>query len=143
MTPEERFWNKVDKSGECWLWTASVVAGPRGGYGQFRSGGQGSKMVKAHVWAYEHLVGPVPGGLRLDHLCRNRACVRPEHLDAVTNAVNVKRGKDSKTHCVNGHTWVPANIREWRGVRTCRECYVAQYRRANARRRDQATSTSN
>lgn len=138
-SPADRFWVKVDKSGDCWLWTASVISGPRGGYGQFRSGGQGSKMVKAHVWAYEQIVGPVPTGKRLDHTCRNRRCVRPDHLEPVTNRENVKRGlaSDLKTHCVNGHPYTPDNIRivKHRGVRTCQTCYVAAYRRAKAKRR--------
>lgn len=138
MNVADRFWAKVDQSGDCWLWTASVVAGPRGGYGQFRSGGQGSKMVKAHVWAYEHLIGPIPVEKRLDHLCRERRCVRPDHLEPVTNQENVRRGLASefKTECANGHPYTPENTQviKHRGVRVCRICYVDRYTRANAAR---------
>lgn len=137
MTPAERFWSKVDKSGECWLWTASVISGPRGGYGQFRSGGQGSKMVKSHVWAYEQVVGLVPEGSVLDHLCRNRRCVNPDHLDPVTVRENVRRGAGAalKTECKNGHPYTADNVRVLsNGWRTCRLCYIAEYQRSNAKR---------
>jgi hypothetical protein len=77
---EQRFWSKVDKSSDCWLWTASVNGS---GYGQFAVGSRsdGTKHpARAHVYAYEMLVGPVPAGFELDHLCRVRSCVNPAHL---------------------------------------------------------------
>lgn len=73
----DRFWEKVDKSGECWLWTAYTT---KKGYGQTHIGG---KTKYAHRVAYELSVGPIPDGKELDHLCRNRACVNPDHLDPV------------------------------------------------------------
>ncbi len=84
--PGERFWAKVDRSGECWLWTGNVY---RDGYGQFYVE---RRQVRAHRWAYESEVGPIPEGLVLDHLCRVRLCVRPSHLEPVTNRENLLRG---------------------------------------------------
>lgn len=86
---EERFWEKVDTSAGplgCWPWTAS---GSRDGYGQFSADGRG---VRAHRFAYELLVGPIPEGLQLDHLCRNPGCVNPAHLEPVTGWENTMRG---------------------------------------------------
>lgn len=81
-----RFWSKVDKRpGGCWLWTGTML---RSGYGQFRLG---LGHVRAHRFAYELLVGPIPEGLTLDHLCRVTACVNPLHLEPVTLSENVKR----------------------------------------------------
>ena len=80
-TPEERFWAKVDKTDDCWLWTANRT---NAGYGHFWLD---RRMVLAHRFAYELLIGPIPDGLTLDHLCRVRACVNPAHLEAVTNRV--------------------------------------------------------
>ncbi len=95
MTDKEldRFWAKVDKTGECWLWTAGCF---KRGYGSFRLNG---KMERAHSLSFRLARGDVPKGLVLDHLCRNKRCVRPEHLDPVTQLVNVRRG------LVKGQEW--------------------------------------
>lgn len=117
MTVEERFWSKVDKSGECWEWTAGKYAW---GYGQFSVG---YKKIRAHRWAYEHLVGPIPEGLVIDHLCRNPPCVNPAHLEPVTGAENTRRGGNAlKTHCPRGHEYDEANTRYCHGSRFCRAC---------------------
>lgn len=84
-TVEERWWEKVAITEGCWLWTASLDGN---GYGRFHDG---ERDTKAHRSGYEMLVGPVPDGLELDHLCRVRACVRPDHLEPVTHAENVRR----------------------------------------------------
>lgn len=129
-TVEARFWVKVDKTSDCWVWTGAVNSR---GYGSF--GLQGS-MRQAHRVAYELLVGPIPAGLVLDHLCRNRLCVRPEHLEVVTNRENVLRGVGAcatnarKTRCVKGHPLVGENLSiEKGGGRRCVTC-----RREKARR---------
>lgn len=79
------FWAKVRKTGWCWLWLGSRYHR----YGYFQAAGQ---RMAAHRYAYELVVGPVPSGLELDHLCGNRYCVNPAHLEAVTHQVNVARG---------------------------------------------------
>lgn len=128
----ERFWAKVDRVGGCWLWTAAKNGD---GYGNFWLGRpQGS--VGAHRFAYELLVGPIPEGLSLDHLCRVRNCVRPDHLEPVTNRENTIRGLapaisrqrgEKRTHCINGHEITPESVRYARSsggglIRHCREC---------------------
>lgn len=88
----ERFWSKVERTTAegCWLWRGQLNAW---GYGHFRRTlGPGlGRTVKAHRLAYELSVGPIPEGLTLDHLCGQRACVRPDHLEPVTNAENLRR----------------------------------------------------
>jgi predicted DNA-binding transcriptional regulator AlpA len=85
-TVEERFWEKVEPTGFCWEWTAFK---DRKGYGRFRVD---DRTMQAHRVAYELLVGPIPEGLHLDHLCRNTSCVNPDHLEPVDLAENVRRG---------------------------------------------------
>ena len=99
--PAERFWEKVDLNGPvpsdpwiplsmgCWLWVASL---DRGGYGQFRvSTSPFDGPVRAHRFAYEQLVGPIPSDREIDHLCRVRHCVNPDHLEPVTHQANMIR----------------------------------------------------
>lgn len=129
---EERFWSRVDKSDGCWLWT-----GPKNGYGYgafyYRRLGYG-----AHRIAYELMREPIPDGLVIDHLCRNRACVRPDHLEVVTHAVNLMRGQGitalraSSKSCPSGHPYEGDNlVIDSRGYRHCRSCQ----RLADARNR--------
>ena len=110
LSPEIRFWPKVvEQADGCWLWAASKNLD---GYGRFLLNG---KIVLAHRYAYELLVGPIPDGLQLDHLCRVRHCVYPPHLEPVTSRENILRGegitaKESrKTHCAHGHAFDEAN----------------------------------
>lgn len=89
-TVAQRFWSKVRKTETCWLWTACRHPF---GYGGFIVNGH---KVRAHRWAYEDAYGPIPEGLELDHLCRNRACVRPEHLEVVTPLTNTQRANAAR-----------------------------------------------
>lgn len=130
MTPEERFWAKIDMTDSCWLWTGAL----NDGYGRFHI--DSSTRVFAHRYAYELKVGPIPEGLTLDHLCRVRHCVNPDHLDPVTHAENVRRSpiqvtaiNARKTHCPHGHQYSGRDRRGWRVCHTCR-AFQARQRRA-------------
>jgi hypothetical protein len=122
---EKRFWSKVviSPDTECLEWSA---ARNEHGYGIIGIGGRSGRNFKAHRVAYELLVGPIPEGLVLDHLCRNPPCVRPSHLEPVTHKVNVRRGKASyvdNTHCKHGHLRTPENTYVCpRGWPECKEC---------------------
>lgn len=89
-TLAERFWPKVDASGDCWEWTGA--RNPEG-YGRIGAGRRGSATLHAHRVAWELLVGPVPAHLELDHLCRNPRCVNPDHLEPVSRTENIRRGQ--------------------------------------------------
>lgn len=122
MTPQERFWRRVTKTETCWLWSGVLS----NGYGKVRIN---YVLQYAHRVAYTWLVGPIPEGMTLDHGCRVRNCVNPEHLDPATNADNVLRGEGlaaqnkRKTHCVRGHRFTAENtyVRP-NGGRNCRAC---------------------
>ena len=113
----------------CWLWIGHVDE--KLGYGRFVV--EGRRRV-AHLVSYEALVGPVPAGLQLDHLCRVRSCVNPAHLEPVTQAVNIFRGEgisainSRKTHCARGHAFSSENTVLKRGgkQRCCRTCRDAR-----------------
>lgn len=116
---------RVAKSDGCWDWQGEIDAN---GYGRYR-GVSGVAYVYAHRLAYVLWNGPIPSGLHIDHLCRNRRCVNPKHLQAVTFVENVRRGGNAaatnraKTHCSQGHAFTPANTAYRKnGTRRCREC---------------------
>jgi hypothetical protein len=133
---EDRFWSKVDAQGPCWEWTGARSSS---GYGQIWV--KPAKVV-AHRFAYEQLVGPIPVGLQLDHLCRNRACVNPDHLQPVTQQINILRGSSVaaanhvKTHCPQGHEYTPENtyIHPKNNGRICRACARARTQSARQRK---------
>lgn len=126
----ERFWAKVDQHGpgDCWEWLASRQ---NQGYGQFGRGGRAGGMTLAHRMAYELAVGPIPAGLVIDHLCRNRTCCNPAHLEAVRQRINVYRGigNATKTHCKHGHEFDLLNTYYERGARRCLSCRRERDRR--------------
>jgi len=132
--PTERFWAAAGSPGpDCWLWSAARTGA---GYGVLAVAG---KMLLAHRFAYELLVGPIPEGLQIDHLCRNRGCVNPAHLEPVTCQVNLLRGINrnrDKTHCWRGHEFTAANTRLTRNGRTCKACDTLTQRERRHRKRD-------
>lgn len=135
-------WKKiaVDESG-CWVWQGLLSSS---GYGLMSVGG---RRTQAHRWTYENIGGhQIPDGLVMDHLCRNRACVNPDHLEPVTNRTNLARGVSftginlRKTHCPQGHEYTPENTYVARGrfpdssgMRKCRTCGTEQKRAQRAR----------
>lgn len=125
MNLDDRFWSKVDLDTEgCWRWVACLNAA---GYGLFRHEGR-SRL--AHRLAWAEVNGEAPAGTVLDHLCRNRYCIRPDHLEAVTRAENNRRGwrdRTPKPYCVNGHEYTPENTYiQTTGMRQCLTCKRAQ-----------------
>jgi hypothetical protein len=121
-TPAERAWAKIEQTDTCWNWTGYV--GSRDGYAQIWIG-PGTRKAQAHRFVYELLVGPIPEGMQLDHLCRVRHCVNPEHLEPVTQQENVRRGMKGRmvTHCLQGHPYDDANTYiKSNGCRYCRAC---------------------
>jgi hypothetical protein len=135
-SPVERFEAYTERVGACRLWTGRLN---RSGYGVTTVSG---RSVLAHRWSYEHFVGPIPEGVEPDHLCRNRACVEPIHLELVTHRENVLRGKSvfaehaRKTHCSQGHEFTPENTyRRGANGRGCRECNRIRCQASHQRRK--------
>jgi len=122
----------VDERG-CWVWQGALN---NKDYGQVSIGG---KVRSTHRVAYELLVGPIPDGLHLDHLCRNRPCCNPAHLEPVTNKVNSERSERSgRTHCIRGHLLSGDNLviklrPNGLTIRNCRTCANALRRVSNRR----------
>ncbi len=108
----------------CWLWNSARKAS---GHGQVHLGG---KTRAAHRVVYELLVGPVPRGLELDHLCRTPECVNPDHLEPVTHAENMGRGRLGKLYlvCKYGHAMTEENTYRFKAQRRCRACLLARQR---------------
>ena len=119
----------------CRVWPGKVN---RDGYG--REWWQG-RWHMAHRRAYERAFGPIPAGLEIDHLCRNKVCINADHLEAVTRAENMHRqpriaARMAQTHCLHGHEYTPENTRmDARGCRSCRACHNARERARKAARR--------
>mgnify|MGYP001593694735 FL=1 len=142
---EVRFWGKVDthgplpesrqELGPCWVWTAAVDSK---GYGRFQLNRQNRI---AHRVAFELRVGPIPSDLELDHLCRTRNCVNPEHMEAVTHLVNMHRGVAPTialhlaNRCRNGHPLTEGNVLRAGKYRCCKTCRQVARRVYAARKR--------
>lgn len=124
-------WYAVEPNTGCWLWLGSPS---KNGYGRFSLG---DKVFYAHRVSYQQFKGPIPQGLQLDHLCRQRCCVNPDHLEPVTVQENVARGvsaltpSDRRGSCRNGHPYDPSDVITKRGMRECGACVRA----AKARRK--------
>lgn len=124
----DSFYADVSKSGPtwngapCWEWTGAIAAN---GYARKTIRG---RSQSAHKISWQLANGPVPKGLCIDHLCRNRRCVNPAHLEAVSQGENLKRGdtqaakNSTKTHCLRGHEFTPENTYLHDGKRNCKAC---------------------
>ena len=137
-TPEERFWAKVNKDAPngCWQWTGALDGH---GYGSFHL--HRATRYAYHV-AYEWARGPRPAGADLDHLCRTRACVTPDHLEPVSRNENLHRSpltqtsiNAAKTECIHGHAYTPDNTLIDNGFRRCKTCHYARNAARRARKR--------
>lgn len=122
----DRFLSRfVEDATGCWTWLGSL---DRYGYGGFWVKEDGGWVKhKAHRVSYWLFVGPIPDGLQIDHLCRNRRCVNPAHLEPVTQQENARRSEQAtRTSCSAGHPYTPANTayrsRNGRPARVCRAC---------------------
>ncbi len=135
--PEDRFFRLVDfRPGGCWLWKGYLHLG----YGRFNDG---QRIVRAHRWAYENLVGQIPDAMQVDHLCRCRACVNPDHMELVTQKENIMRGISpasrqyaTRTHCLHGHLLDGVYHRGNQRVRYCKTCNRENARRQRRRLRE-------
>lgn len=108
---------RVNETTGCWEWERAKVQG----YGYYRPP-DGPVNVRAHRYMYELLVGPIPEGLTLDHLCRVRSCVNPAHLEPVTSGENTRRATAIQTHCLRGHPLSGDNLYVRANRRHCRAC---------------------
>ena len=136
----ERMWPRVDKEGHdgCWIWTGATTRGKR--YGVIgKPGGNRAGNILTHIAAYQEFVGPVPDGYQVDHLCRVTLCCNPDHLEAVSQAENLRRQQAAITHCVRGHEFTPENTYQPPGTnkRQCRECILIRTATAAEKRREQ------
>jgi hypothetical protein len=129
----DRLLPKLRREGDCLVFTGCIE---KSGYGRIS---ENYRSVLAHRVSYEAAKGPVPDGLQLDHLCRNRACCNPDHLEPVTRSENAKRGLTgnhmkallAETHCKRGHEFTPENTyRQSNGARECRACKRASRQRS-------------
>lgn len=131
----EKFWARVDTSGNCWEWLGTKTSA---GYGNCYIP-EGQTTGVAHRVAYALLIGVPADDMQLDHLCRNRACVNPDHLEPVTAQENVLRSASppsqfaKRDRCAEGHPFV---IRKYNGKRFCRECSLNRQRERRALRKE-------
>lgn len=116
-TVRERFWEKVDKSGDCWIWRGGDT--PKG-YGTFKQRGQDGDRghIASHRFAYEDVVGPIPDGMYLDHKCHNRKCVNPSHLRPATHKQNAENLSGLRVDNTSGYRGVSFHrgTRKWRAA---------------------------
>lgn len=141
MFRTDLLWQRIDRQGDndCWLWTGNRT---HDGYGLFTWKIDGKSVGRGpHRLIYQQLAGPIPDGLTLDHLCRNRLCCNPKHLEPCGRGENARRGdtgqwKRDKTHCPKGHPYEGRNLMVTkRGHRQCRQCSYANNARGRVRRK--------
>jgi len=130
----ERFFKNISlptSPDGCWEWTGTKVDQ---GYGHHFCGIETRKTARVHRIAYEVWKGQIPEGLTIDHLCYNRACVNPLHLEPVTRGDNVRRAKARVTHCPRGHEYTLDNIKKTKRTNNERSCLTCHRERERAKR---------
>lgn len=138
----EKFIERITVTG-CWIWMGTV---DREGYGRVRDG---RRLLRAHRVMYESLRGEIPAGLVPDHLCRVTSCVNPDHIEPVTQQVNILRGEGlaarnaAKTACPKGHLLDRISMNNGRAERTCGECRRSHWRARDARRKQKRLEVRN
>ena len=139
-----RFFEKVRFTDCCWEWSAFVNPDRYGVFGIGSRTDGTRRTIGAHRWSYQFFTGPIPQGLEVDHLCRNRKCVHPDHLRLLTPEMNKRLGdfrgngarQKAKTHCPYGHAYTPENTAVGhRGDRKCRACDRERARERRAAKR--------
>lgn len=125
-----RIFEQLDMSTECWLWDGYT---DRDGYGQVSVGSRTDGTYhrpRLHRWVYEYIVGPIPKGLQIDHLCNVRHCANPAHLEPVTLEVNQgrkRKRREPEVFCMSGRHLMEIHAKEYpSGKRSCRTCALEQ-----------------
>ena len=134
----DKFFNRIvvsENDVECWEWVGTKNSQ---GYGQHYCGIESNKFGRAHRLAYEHWVGPIEEGMTVDHLCYNKSCVNPKHLEVVTRGENARRAHLRITHCPQGHEYTPNNIKATKRLNNERACLTCHRDRESARRAQKA-----
>lgn len=132
-----KVFNKIEKTVTCWNWTGEL----RAGYGRYYLG---NKRLSAHRYVYEMVNGKIPEGLQIDHLCHNKACVNPSHLEPVSASENIRRAHQYKAivypYCSKGHLYDEKNLYVYKNrqgvvIRNCRKCRVVSQIKYEKRKR--------
>lgn len=132
------FVDRVTVTDDCWTWTGVIDPS---GYGRYSVPGlrsSASRTQGAHRFGYTQMVGPVPEGMELDHLCRTKSCVRPDHMEPVSPAENLRRQGLAVTHCIHGHEYTPENTGMRPAGRYCKTCHRDRERARYQRSRREA-----
>lgn len=141
----KRFRDKfiINKDTDCWEWKAEIT---HDGYGRYC---YKYRRYMSHRFSYEIMIGPIPEGLQIDHLCRNRSCCNPEHLEAVTCKENLSRGlgcmpgvivsankRKAKIHCKYSHEFTPENTYTYKNKRSCKICNCRRVKESQLRKKN-------